>query len=696
MNITIKNCNNIDNGDVSIKENCLNIKYAINGTGKSTISRAILSFASDSQNNTEKLKELTPFKCVGVAGNPPAVLGAENLKTIKVFDEKYVDEFIFQPDELLKGSFDVFIRSEDYDRGMKEIDDLVETISKMLAQNKDIDDLINDFKELSGSFGRQTKTGIHGASSFSKAFKGGNKVVNIPAGLEDFRDYIQNDNNYKWIKWQLDGKPFIDISENCPYCVNDIKDKKTIIRRVSEEYEAKSIENLNKIIAVFQRLNQYFSDETKAEIDNFIKNVDGYTDEQVAYLLEVKDQIDRLNEKFFNVQRLGFRSLKDVEKVIEALKAHKINLALYSHLKSDSTKQKVDIVNKAIDDLLDKAGELQGTINKQKSLIEKLVKANSEEINGFLKNAGYRYSVGLIEDGNGQYKLKLNHNDIKNEVSDAKTHLSYGERNAFSLVLFMYDALKSKPDLIILDDPISSFDKSKKYAIVDTLFRKEKFFRGKTVLLLTHDFEPIVDMVFHHTDKFKTCAVFLENVHGELREHGIAKSDIKTFIEINEENIASQINNLSKLIYLRRLWEIAGKKDYGYDLISNLLHKRDAPTLMANNTVRPMSEDEIDQGIQEIRAKIPDFDYSDILKLVKADDEMKKLYGSVNNNYEKLHIYRIIYDDKQEVIESDVIQKFINEAFHIENDYIYQLNPCSYQLVPQYVIDECDKFIQQL
>jgi len=109
-----------------------------------------------------------------------------------------------------------------------------------------------------------------------------------------------------------------------------------------------------------------------------------------------------------------------------------------------------------------------------------------------------------------------------------------------------------------------------------------------------------------------------------------------------------------------------------------------------------MSEKEIDQGIQEIRAKIPDFDYSDILTLVKADDEMKKLYGSVNNNYEKLHIYRIIYDDKQEVIESDVIQKFINEAFHIENDYIYQLNPCSYQLVPQYVIDECDKFIQQL
>jgi ABC-type molybdate transport system ATPase subunit len=44
----------------------------------------------------------------------------------------------------------------------------------------------------------------------------------------------------------------------------------------------------------------------------------------------------------------------------------------------------------------------------------------------------------------------------------------------------MYDVLKAKPDLIVLDDPISSFDKNKKYAIIDMLFRKEKSLRGKT------------------------------------------------------------------------------------------------------------------------------------------------------------------------------------------------------------------------
>lgn len=41
MNIELYNCNNIDTGSIKITEGVLNIKYAINGTGKSTLSKAI-------------------------------------------------------------------------------------------------------------------------------------------------------------------------------------------------------------------------------------------------------------------------------------------------------------------------------------------------------------------------------------------------------------------------------------------------------------------------------------------------------------------------------------------------------------------------------------------------------------------------------------------------------------------------------
>ncbi|MEM8505381.1 MAG: hypothetical protein AAF716_19790 [Cyanobacteria bacterium P01_D01_bin.1] len=106
-----------------------------------------------------------------------------------------------------------------------------------------------------------------------------------------------------------------------------------------------------------------------------------------------------------------------------------------------------------------------------------------------------------------------------------------------------------------------------------------------------------------------------------------------------------------------------------------------------------MTTAEIAEGVEEIREVLPGFDYANIISLVSDDLRMKALYEQARSNYEKLHIYRIVYKGKQEdATQSDVIQKFINQAFHIENDYIYQLNPAMFQTVPQYVIDECDKF----
>lgn len=697
IDLTIKNCNNIDNCSITIEKNNLNIKYGINGTGKSSIAKAILCYSDDQNNDSDSLKQLKPFKYIGQADNNPEINGMDEINNVKIFNDEYVNEFVFLPDELLKGSFDIFIRNDAYENGLKEINDLVASIGNTFDQNEDIDILINDMNELSGSFGKTTKSGIHASSRLSKAFKNGNKIINIPKGLENYKDYIKHGESYKWIKWQLDGQPYLHITENCPYCVSNIEDKKKTIEYITEVYDSKSVQNLNHIISIFHKLSKYFSDETRSKIDVFIQNAEGFDDEQVAYLREIKDQIDRLNTKFLKTKSIGFISLKDGRKVIEELKSHKIDLNLYNHLKSGDTQTKVEIINSSIDTTLEKVSILQGQINLQKHLIEQLIKEHKTEINSFLNNAGYEYNVDLIDDSEGNYKLKLLHNDIQHEITDVKEHLSFGERNAFSLVLFMYDALKHSPDLVILDDPISSFDKNKKYAVIDMLFHKEKSLKGRTVLLLTHDFEPIIDMMHHHRDRFEIPnASFLENNHGNLVEKEIQRADIQTFVEINESNITELSDQMiNKLVYLRRLYEIKNAKGYGYQLISNLMHKRETPELKDGSINRDMTPDEIISGKEEIQDSISDFDYSNMFEIVSDDDEMKKIYLATENNYEKLHIYRIIFDNRDN-IKSSIIRKFINEAFHIENDYIYQLNPRKYQMVPQFVIDECDKAISDI
>lgn len=70
---------------------------------------------------------------------------------------------------------------------------------------------------------------------------------------------------------------------------------------------------------------------------------------------------------------------------------------------------------------------------------------------------------------------------------------------------------------------------------------------------------------------------------------------------------------------------------------------------------------------------------------------MKTLYGTCSNGYEKLQVFRLLGLDSG----NSVIQKFINETYHIENEFICQLDPAKFDTIPEYVILECDKILQE-
>lgn len=109
MDIEIHHCNNIVRARIILTPDKLNIKFAPNGTGKSTLSRAISCAA---QNNTQGLQALMPFRLRG--GNPdkagPTVIGADGIGDVMCFNEEYVGQFTFQPDELISDSFNILIR----------------------------------------------------------------------------------------------------------------------------------------------------------------------------------------------------------------------------------------------------------------------------------------------------------------------------------------------------------------------------------------------------------------------------------------------------------------------------------------------------------------------------------------------------------------------------------------------------------
>jgi len=286
--------------------------------------------------------------------------------------------------------------------------------------------------------------------------------------------------------------------------------------------------------------------------------------------------------------------------------------------------------------------------------------------------------------------MRLKHLNFEDNIENSAMHLSFGERNAFSIVLFMYECLTKNPDLVVLDDPISSFDKSKKFAILEMLFRGEDSFRDKTVLMLTHDIEPAIDMIKIFGGRHfqpMPVASFLKSRTGTIYEIEISKSDILSFAQICDENIKSCDNDIIKSIYLRRHYEVVDDKGIEYQLLSNLFHKRVAPQIIENDTERVMTQAEIDSASTSIQEKLASFDYSMLINKVLDDSVMVDTYHTAQNGYEKLQIFRIINKDNHR---NSVIKKYINESFHIENEHIMQLNPHKYDFVPDHIIVECD------
>ncbi len=102
----VNNCNNIDSATVQLRKNHLNIRYAMNGIGKSTIAEAIK--CSSEEND---LSVLRPFG----SDTEPTCTFSEPVAKVLLFNEEFVNNIVFQESEVIQNSFEVFIKTPDYE-----------------------------------------------------------------------------------------------------------------------------------------------------------------------------------------------------------------------------------------------------------------------------------------------------------------------------------------------------------------------------------------------------------------------------------------------------------------------------------------------------------------------------------------------------------------------------------------------------
>ena len=186
----------------------------------------------------------------------------------------------------------------------------------------------------------------------------------------------------------------------------------------------------------------------------------------------------------------------------------------------------------------------------------------------------------------------------------------------------MYYAHMQNADLIILDDPVSSFDSNKKYAILHRMFKnmgmQQISLLNKTVLLLTHDFEPITDfIVVGKISNENAISSFIWNQGGTVKERIIQPENDVCIITKEYADIAknSEVNVVSRIAFLRKLCELNGREGAwgeAYEILSSLVHAAEIRRKLSNDTYIEMGEEEIASGTDKIKEYIADFDYEQI------------------------------------------------------------------------------------
>jgi ABC-type multidrug transport system ATPase subunit len=688
MSIRISNCNNLEIAEITLTTSALNIKYGPNGIGKSTIARALTLQTEGG----EALSVLTPFKYRDGADHPkPSVTGAESINSVLTFDDRYLSQFVFQQDEVLKNSFEIFINTPEYQNGNEEIAILFAALQATFVEQAEFNDAVHAFTHLCDVFG-VTSTGV--LSKGTKGYKAmavGGKLQNIPEPLRGYTNFLQSEDPASWVAWQAKGKSFLELSDNCPFCSTERVNKETA-ELVSKEYETATVKNMSQLKAAVETAGHYFDPSYLEQLNEMFTLITEPKPEQLSFLATLRNEVEVFLDRLKVLRGLAFYTLRDQENVDEYLSGLKIDLRLLRSLDSEATRSVVELVNAKLDEVASQISVVKERIGQQRGRVKRLIEENQRQINSFLESAGYRYQVS-IQPNEDSYRMLIEHQDLPGHLGLANSHLSYGERNAFALVLFMYQVRHEKPDLVVLDDPVSSFDQTKKFAILHELFRGKHSIRDQTTLMLTHDLEPAIDIVRLSTRRLfamaKPVAHFLTSKDGEITEKSIGKDDLKTFGEVCDANIAAASDDIIKLIYLRRKFEILGISDASSDVLSSLLHLRAEPDRPIGGGDRePLGEAEIAEAATKIGEEVPGFDYDRLVAEYRDIEVLKAKFADTEVGYEKVQIFRMMLEiDKP--AEDDTFKKFVNETFHIENEYVMQLDPREFDSVPEFVVKEC-------
>lgn len=636
MRIEIDNFANIKNLYLEMENGKLNFIYGISGSGKSSISRALVA-------NTEDLNEYKTFGC-----SSDIVVKKEEDCYFKIFDDSSVNEFIYSKSG--QGMYDVLFDDN------KELKQLKSKLYEFLNSSKvvEVRNVIEKHRNIIEMLQNDLKIGTTNSGAISK--KGVYGVLNKS------KNYVTDHNqlDIKQKAWIRSGEGY--VKDNiCPFC--------------SQEMAKDIYERVMKIV-----------DELPQEYDALIKLSDKFHE------FGINIDINKINEKNEqdNLKKqidIKFNILKDLEKIEELLNVSiqddkalekKVTIKLIDDTVQLFNTNSIDIVS-FIDQLNE--GKENYILQKKKynNILKSKIKSNITEINNHIQNFGikYRFEKHNILSKTESYILK--HVDAESDTSE---FLSTGEKNIISLILFVFTYNDKN---LIIDDPVSSYDEYRREQIINFIinYRYKGNTDYKTTLILSHD-QIFLKFLCNYMRKSKYKNILgniyhLKNEKGNCYVKDITSKDIDSLMEHILNRIHEIDDYVLQIINLRLFYEVKNLSSIQYSYLSAILHSKK----------KKISRDELLKKLDEAgitEEKIINKIKNDTNVDIRPFDESEFTVDMVNwSSFEKLCYIRDFVNegDKKEL---NNIVHFNYSLFHILNPYKFEFqSEKSYEILDNYI-----------
>lgn len=533
----------IRNNEIDFSREGISVIYGPNGTGKTSLVKVLSSEKGTKVKYTYDGQEYTN-------GSQFFVINDQNNRNIIQGETK---DFLLGDDIKKEFELQEYIANE-YNRLCTEsISMLKSNYSVSSSSSKSIDcfsewiSIQNIIKDLMNNRTKGSKTGVD--TYISELEK--HTQITIPDYEQAKLDYIISDLSEKNpLIIEIETIDTSKLANNSH--IKEIEENTEAIRILSRfSYKDQCIVCDSNGINSENLLNK--KSKNKEEI---IKTLDAKTKKIVEKIIDNISEKDPFRIKDIMLGAIETGNLSDVLLLKESIKEYKNIFA------NKVIKELVQLYKSS--DIKIKNEEYQKLINQKPDITEEDFLYIEQIISNNMSK-----KLQIIRDDKKNIKIVLENKDFLG-INREELPLSSGEQNFLSLTFEFLKAKNSDKPIIILDDPISSFDSIYKnkiaYAIVKILQNKKR-------VILTHN----VDLLRLLDGQFKKCfRLFLFN-NTENEENG--------FIALNSDE-RDMLINLDELLKTFREKIYEHIKDVELFLISLIPFMRGYSTIINDNDIK--------------------------------------------------------------------------------------------------------------